>query len=80
MEPISFAEFLAEREKLFAASFYGLNKKGQTPGMAMAKGAVRPASPAKMFNPYQGVHFPHIYGKDDPRPASGVIGKKSNKK
>lgn len=76
MEKLSFAEFLAEREKLFATSFYGTGKKGQTPGQAMAKGAVRPASPAKMHKPFQGVHVPHIYGKPDPRPASGVIGKK----
>lgn len=70
MEHKTFAQFLIEKEKIFQTSL------GGKPTNLMAKGAARPANPAKMMNPFQGVHFPAIYGKPEPKSASGVIGKK----
>jgi hypothetical protein len=67
---MTFAEWLQEQESRF------LVQKTSAPGSIMAKGGVRPANPAKLMNPYQGVHFPTIFGKPDKRAPSGTISRK----
>jgi hypothetical protein len=64
----SFAEFLAEQEKL--VKMYG---SGQSPAKAMAS-VVKPSKPN---HPFQGINVAKVFSKDGPaRLPSGVIGGK----
>ncbi len=71
MQKISFAQFLAEREKMFQVQQYAV---GQSPAKTMAKGIAKPASPAKTIAPFQGIHVADIFGKPKRGP-SNVLGK-----
>lgn len=66
----TFAQFLAEKEEIFAVQKY---TTGTSPGKQMAKGVAKPANPAKIMNPYDGLHVPHIFGKPPKRGPSGTI-------
>lgn len=70
---MTFAEWLHEQESRFLVQ---KTSAARSPGSLMAKGGVRPANPAKLMNPYQGVHFPTIFGKPDKRTPSGTISRK----
>jgi hypothetical protein len=62
----TFAQFLAEKEKIFTTF------SGQSPGKAMAS-VVRPARPVK---PFSGINVAKIFSKDGPaRQSPGVMGK-----
>jgi hypothetical protein len=64
----SFSEFLAEREERVV--MYGVGKRGQTPGKAMAKSHIKSVKPAK---PFSGMNVPgEVFGK--PRRKSGIVG------
>jgi hypothetical protein len=66
----TFAQFLAEKEEIFAVQKY---TTGTSPGKMMASGVAKPANPAKIKSPYQGIHFPEIFGKPAKRGAPGTI-------
>lgn len=69
----SFADFLAEKEK--SVVLYGIGKRGQTPGKAMAKGSpTKAVKPAKAVTPFSGIAVPgEVLGKPIRKP-SGIVG------
>ncbi len=69
--PLSFSDYVEREDRVV---MYGINKRGNTPGKAMAKSQIKSVKPAKAVSPFAGMLVPgEIFGKPKRKP-SGIVG------